>query len=139
MRKLILVCIGFFFLGLAQAQQPDSQYLRKHYLRIYNQALAYNDVNAAITALHGYLAEDNSLAYKDTLSVLYFSTRQFYSALLLSEEVYKKVPGNIQAMARAAECYDELGDAKTAIGLYEQVCPKLKNPYYIVDIYIFLW
>jgi hypothetical protein len=34
-------------------------------------------------------------------------------------------------MARAAECYDELGDPKTAVGLYEQVVPKTRNPYHI--------
>jgi len=37
-------------------------------------------------------------------------------------------------MARAAECYDELGDPKTAVGLYEQVVPKTKNPYHIYKL-----
>ncbi|MBL0335078.1 MAG: hypothetical protein IPP73_07105 [Chitinophagaceae bacterium] len=129
-KRFLLVLSGIIFMTQLQAQQEDGQYLKKHYLRMYNQALVYNDVNAAIGALHGYLAEDNSIAYKDTLSVLYFTTRQFYSSLLLAEEVYKSAPDNIVAMARAAECYDELGEAKTAIGLYEQVCPKIKNPYY---------
>ena len=42
----------------------------------------------------------------------------------------------MNAMARAAECYDELGDPKTATGLYEQVVPKTKNPYHIYKLAI---
>ena len=48
----------------------DTALLKKHYLKIYSQAIAYNDVNAAINGLYGYLAVDNSLKYKDTLSML---------------------------------------------------------------------
>ena len=66
--------------------------------------------------------------------MLYFSTKAYVSALILAEEVYKKVPGNTDAMARAAECYDELGDPKTAVGLFEQVVPKTKNPYHIYKL-----
>ncbi len=113
------------------ATAQDSAAMKKHYLKIYNQALAYNDVNAAINALHGYIATDNNLIYKDTLSMLYFTTKNYYSSLLLGEEVYKAMPANLEAMARTAEAYDELGDPKTAVSLFEQVVPKTKNPYQI--------
>jgi tetratricopeptide (TPR) repeat protein len=66
--------------------------------------------------------------------MLYFSAKSYVSALLLAEEVYKSVPSNTIAMARAAECYDELGDPKTAVGLYEQVVPKTKNPYHFYKL-----
>ena len=110
----LLICLLIF----SGAKAQDSATLRKHYLKVYNQALAYNDANAAINALHGLLATDNSMNYKDTLSMLYFNTKSYYSALLLSEEVYKAVPANVDAMARAAECYDELGDPKTSVSLF---------------------
>ena len=103
-------------------------------MKMYNQALAYNDIGAAINSLHGYLACENSLIYKDTLSMLYFSAKSYISSLILAEEVYKAVPANVDAMARAAECYDELGDPKTAVSLYEQVVPKTKNPYHIYKL-----
>lgn len=118
----------------AGASAQDSAAMKKHYLKVYNQALSYNDVNAAINALHGYLAVDNSLIYKDTLSMLYFTTKNYYSSLILGEEVYKAVPSNVEAMARTAEAYDELGDPKTAVSLYEQVVPKTKNPYHIYKL-----
>lgn len=123
------------FLCLANAgSAQDTEVLKKHYLKVYSQALTYNDVNAAINSLHGYLAVDNSLSYKDTLSMLYFTTKSYYSALLLAEEVYKADANNMLAMARAAECYDLLGDPKTATGLFEQVVPKTKNPYHIYKL-----
>ena len=131
MKKLILLlfCYTIIFSGVS-AQTSDSSALKAHYLKVYDQALVYNDVNAAINALHGYIAIDNNLLYKDTMSMLYFSIKLYYSALILSEEVYKKILANIDAMARAAECYDELGDSKTSVSLFEQVCPKTKNVYH---------
>ena len=132
MKKWIPVLFGVMIVSGAAAQ--DSMALRKHYLKVYKQALTYNDANAAINALHGYIAADNSTAYKDTLSMLYFNVKSYYSSLLLAEEVYKATPENVIAMARAAECYDELGDPKTATGLYEQVVPKTKNPYHIYKL-----
>lgn len=128
MKKFLSAAAGLLLTIVVQAQ--DASALKNHYLKIYNQAIAYNDVNAAINGLYGYLAIDNNLNYKDTLSMLYFTTKSYYSSLVLAEEVYKSDAGNTQAMARAAESYDELGDPKTAIALFEQVAPKTKNPYH---------
>jgi tetratricopeptide (TPR) repeat protein len=131
MRRIISIIILF---GILNARGQDNATLRNHYLKVYSQAIAYNDVNAAINALQGYIATDDNMNYKDTLSMLYFSSKSYISSLLLAEEVYKAVPANLEAMARAAECYDELGDPKTAVGLYEQVVPKTKNPYHIYKL-----
>jgi tetratricopeptide (TPR) repeat protein len=128
MKKLIPVLFGLLIVSGAVAQ--DNATLQKHYLKVYKQALAYNDANAAINALQNYIVTDNNLSYKDTLAMLYFNVKSYYSSLLLSEEVYKAAPENVIAMARAAECYDELGDPKTATELYEKVVPKTKNPYH---------
>ena len=129
MKKLLL---GFSCLAaVSSAQAQDSAAMKNHYLKIYYQAINYSDLNTAINALHGYIAVDNGLIYKDTLSMLYFNAKSYVSSLLLAEEVYKAIPTNVDAMARAAECYDELGDPKTAVGLYEQVVPKTKSPYHI--------
>lgn len=121
----------FCLLAVTAASAQDNESMKKHYLKMYVQAINYNDINAAINSLHGYIAVDNSLAYKDTLSILYFNAKSYVSSLLLAEEVYKAAPANIEAMARAAECYDELGDPKTSVGLYEQVVPKTKSAYHI--------
>lgn len=129
MKKILpfLFCLGF----VTGLKAQDNEAMKKHYLKMYNQAATYNDILAGINALHGYLAIDDNIVYKDTLSMLYFSNKNYYSALLASEEVSKAMPSNLEAMARTAECYDELGDPKTAVSLYEQVWPKTKNPYHI--------
>lgn len=129
MKKLIPVFLGVMLFSGVAAQ--DNMALRNHYLKVYKQALSYNDVNTAINALQNYVAVDNNLSYKDTLAMLYYNVKSYYSSLLLSEEVYKAAPENVIAMARTAECYDELGDPKTAIDLYEKVVPVTKNPYHI--------
>ena len=126
----------FFILIVSGSAAQDSVSLRKHYLKVYRQALSYTDANAAINALQNYIAMDNSKACKNTLSMLYCNIKSFYSSLLLSEEVYKADPENIYAMERAAECYDELGDPKTAVSLFEIVAPKTKNPYHIYKLAI---
>ncbi|MBS1759947.1 MAG: tetratricopeptide repeat protein [Bacteroidetes bacterium] len=128
MKKSVLLIIFFSSTILLHAQDGDQ--LKKHYLKTYTQSLSYNDVNSAIGALQGYLAIDKAYNYLDTLSMLYFSVKNYYSALLTSEEVYKADAKNLEAMARTAECYDELGDPKTATGLFEQVVPKIRNPFY---------
>lgn len=132
MKKMFTVTLLLMTVLASRAQ--DTEAMKSHYLKIYSQAITYNDVNAAINGLYGYLAIDNSMKYKDTLSMLYFTTKSYYSSLLLAEEVYKADAGNLLAMARAAECYDELGDPKTATSLYEQVVPKTKNPYHIYKL-----
>jgi len=133
MKKLLPILLCMLTTSVLYSQDNDG--LKKHYLKMYNQAINYNDINAAINALHGYIAEDNnSMSYKDTLSMLYFTAKSYISSLILAEEVYKAIPANTDAMARAAECYDELGDPKTAVGLWEQIVPKTKNPYHIYKL-----
>lgn len=115
--------------SLCRAQ--DNSSLKTHYLKVYTQALQYNDVDVAIQAMHGYIAIDSNVNYKDTLSYLYFINKNYYSSLMLSEEVIKRDPKNVLALARAAECYQLLGDSKTSVNYFERVVPATKNPYHI--------
>ena len=70
--KTLLAVACLFLTSLTQAQSPMDS-LKKHYVKMYNQALQYNDVNTAINALQGYIAIENNTSYKDTLSMLYLS------------------------------------------------------------------
>ncbi len=132
MKRFLLPSVLCFLFSQSYAQ--DSVSMKKHYLQTYENAIRYNDISVAIHALHGYIAIDSSVQYKDTLSILYFNAKSYVSSLLLAEEVYKAQTSNVEAMARAAECYDELGDPKTSVGLYEQVVPKTKNPYHLYKL-----
>jgi len=132
MKKMGSFLVGLLAVSAVGAQ--DNTAMKKHYLGVYTQGLRYNDPATAIGGLQGYIAIDSNIVYKDTLAMLYYGVKNYYSSLLLSEEVYKAQPSNAEAMARAAECYDQLGDPKTAVGLYEQVVPKTKNPYHIYKL-----
>ena len=55
MRK-ILILSYCSLISVSLNAQPGMDSLKKHYVRIYNQAVRYNDVNTAINSLHGYLA-----------------------------------------------------------------------------------
>jgi tetratricopeptide (TPR) repeat protein len=134
MKKTVPFLALLFMSAVAVAQPASMDSLKKHYLKVYNQAVLYNDVNTAVSALHGFIAIDNNATYKDTLSMLYFSTGAYYSSLALAQEVYKAMPNNTLALARSAECYQNLGDAKSAIEAYEKVCPVLKEPYYYYQL-----
>lgn len=127
----------FIFLSLAiltneSFGQTDN--LKSHYLKVFRNAMNYNDPDAAIHALHGYIAIDSNVAYKDTLSLLYFVRKSYYSSLLLAEEVTKTDKSNVEAYARAAECYQQLGDFKTAVNYFEQVSAATKNPYHFYQL-----
>lgn len=131
MKRIVPILTCFLLCGVAHAQMDS---LKKHYLKVYNQAVQYNDVNAAVGALHGYLAIDNNVAYKDTLSMLYFSTGSYYSSLLLAQEVHQAVPSNMMALARSAECFQNLGESKKAVDAYEKVTQTVKEPYYFYQL-----
>ncbi len=132
MKRIVSFFVFVLIVGAASGQTADS--LKKHYLKVYSQAVRYNDVNTAIGALNGYIAVDNNIAFKDTLSMLYFSTGAYFSSLVLADEVYQAAPSNMEALARTGECYQHLGDAKKAIDAYEKVCPVLKEPYYYYQL-----
>jgi tetratricopeptide (TPR) repeat protein len=133
MKKIIYLAVITSFSINATSQNAFTDSLKKHYINVYHQSFRYNDAKTAISALNGYIAMSNNeqvLPYKDTLSMLYFANKEFYSALLLSQEVVKQDPGNVNALARSGECFQTLGDAKSAVAALEQVCQKIKNPYY---------
>jgi tetratricopeptide (TPR) repeat protein len=137
MRKLLLLLTCTLAIHISEAQIAVGDSIKKHYEKTYLQALEYNDVNVAINSLQNIIAEthgSNEIILKDTLAMLYFATKAYYSSLVLSKEVIQANPSNLNAQARAAECYQNLGDIKSAITGYEQVAPALKNPYYYYQL-----
>lgn len=137
MKKALLVFGAVILFSLSNAQNSIKDSLKAHYERTYQQALQYNDINVAINALQNILAEtnDNSVfLIKDTLSMLYFASKSYYSSLMLSKEVHQANPSNVNALARSAECFQNLGEIKSALEDYEKVAPVLKNPYYYYQL-----
>ncbi|MFN9711253.1 MAG: tetratricopeptide repeat protein [Bacteroidota bacterium] len=132
MFKKIILTAFFYCLSFYLFAQKDS--LLNHHLKVYRNALKYNDPTMAMSALHGVIAIDSNSVYKDTLSMLYFARKSYYSALVLAEEVVRKDQSKLEAFGRAAECYQMLGEFKTAIQYYEQISAITKNPYYYYQL-----
>jgi len=137
MKKICLFLAGAIVMNTSQAQLSVKDSLREHYQKTYQQGLQYNDINVAINSLQNIIAETtgkNEMLLKDTLAMLYFASKSYYSSLLLSKEVYQANPNNVNARARAGECNQNLGEIKSAIEDYEKVTPILKNPYYYYQL-----
>jgi tetratricopeptide (TPR) repeat protein len=106
-----------------QAQNPNKQ----HFLNVYKRAIKYNDIRTAISSIQNYLAIDDEIRYKDTLGTLYLLAADYYSSLLISKEVLDVEKTNLSALERVAECYNQLGDLKSAVEHYEKLAVATKN------------
>jgi tetratricopeptide (TPR) repeat protein len=130
--KITLMALGFLAALHAGAQTPAPN--KQHYLDVYKRAIKYNDGRTAIVALNSYLALGEDAAYKDTLSLLYYLSGDYYPSLLLSQEIFEASPKNEGALERIANCYTQLGDVKSAVENYEKLCPMTKNPYHYYQL-----
>lgn len=136
MNKHIFLLFGIV-ISISAKAQTETINLKAHYQKTYQQALQYNDLNVAINSLQNIIAEtgaSESIPLKDTLGMLYFASKVYYSSLILSKEVYEADASNINALARAAECNQYLGETKNAIADYEKVILVDKNPYYFYQL-----
>jgi tetratricopeptide (TPR) repeat protein len=134
MKKILILAVCFYCSSTLYAQQSTPS--KSHYLTMYQRALKLNDSRTAIIALNGYLAIDEDVAYKDTLSILYYLNAEYYSCLLLSKEIYDADKKNIAALERIAASYTQLGDVKTGTDQYEVLSGATKSPYHFYKLAI---
>lgn len=137
MKKVLSVAFTLVVAHTCFSQTSISESLKKHYLNTYEQAVKYNDLGLAITSLNNAIVEmpDNqAIAYKDTLSMLYFSRKDYLTCLLMAQEVYKADPTNINALARTGDCYQAAADFKNAAEAFDKVAPVLKSPFYYYQL-----
>ena len=137
MKKVLSVAFVLAAAKFSYSQVSVSDSLKKHYFNTYEHALKYNDLGLAITSLNNLIVEmpaSQAMAYKDTLSMLYFSRKDYLTCLLLAQEVYKANSSNINALARAGDCFQASGDYKNAATAFETVAPALKDPFYYYQL-----
>jgi len=128
MKKLIFawVFIGMGFISFGQSQEkvPGDSIpweIRKQSF-IYNSANMFNDVTMAKMALYNLLAENpGNVALYDTLSLIYYQSRQFASAALVAQQASKINPNDMFAVEVAASSFDQLGVKDKALSNYEKL------------------
>ena len=137
MKKVLSLALIIVIANAAYSQVSVGDSLKKHYMNTYEQALKYNDLPLAINSLNNAIVEmpaTQSLVYKDTLSMLYFSNKAYLQSFVLAQEVYKADPNNINALARMGDCYQAGADYKNAAAAFEKVAPALKSPFYYYQL-----
>ncbi len=113
------------------SQSPASDAHRK----VYELAVKYNDMAAAVNAVYYILAQNpDDLAWKDTLAGLYFSMQAFAPALQLSSEVLAKQPENRRMLELQAIAFQAVGDAKSSLEMYEKLHKLTRSLYHLYQI-----
>jgi tetratricopeptide (TPR) repeat protein len=129
--KITLIVMTLLYTLQAGAQTAPN---KQHYLDLYKRAIKYNDPRTAITALNGYLTMGEDAAYKDTLALIYYLNGDYYPSFLLTKEIHDADPKNEAALERLANCYNQLGDVKSAVESFEKLVPVTKNPYHYYQL-----
>lgn len=128
----------FTFGATAQVSVGDS--LRKHYFKLYEEALKYDDLGLAIISLNNVLIEMppgiEKMKYKDTLSILYFNNRSYLASYLLAKEVFEADATNYAAIGRMGECQHANQEFEAAIEAYQKAAAGLNSPFYLYQIAI---
>ena len=134
MKRMFLVCMVIFLSvgGFAQTEEkvvsPKENGLYQLRSRAYAAAMRYNDLPTATSALYDMILLDpQDPALMDSLALLYFESRQFTSAVLISNDIVAQDPNNKIALEINAVSFENLGIADKALLSYEALYLKQNN------------
>ncbi|MFY0606839.1 MAG: hypothetical protein JXR10_08990 [Cyclobacteriaceae bacterium] len=118
---LILTISSAAFAQEQQAQDSIPFEVRKQ-AYLYDQAMKYNDINVARTALYNLLILDpTNSTVLDSLAISYLDYNQYASAALVAQDAIAVNPEDLFATEIAAICFENLGVKNRAVGYYEKL------------------
>ena len=132
--KKILIAVLFFLIIVPFASKAQGQYDIRNSTTyrlsrgIYNRAVKYNDYNNAITALYGMCVlepQNDSLLF--TMEYLYYSNRNYFSAIMVANDILMLNPGNMGAQEIKAISLEQVGAKDKALDEYESLYLKNSN------------
>lgn len=95
------------------------------------QALAFGDKTVAANAMHSIiLMEGPKSVYKDSLAYLYFNDRNFISCFLVTNDILKTNPGNLDLLEMNAISLESMGATEKAAEAYQNLFAKTNNNYH---------
>lgn len=95
------------------------------------QALEFGDKTVAANAMYSIiLLEGPKSVYKDSLAYLYFNDRNFISCFLVTNDILKNNPGNLDLLEMNAISLESMGAAEKAIEAYQNLFAKTNNNYH---------
>ncbi|UMB61439.1 hypothetical protein MHL31_04345 [Lutibacter sp. A80] len=94
-------------------------------------ALSYNDKEAAASAMYSIIAlEGEKSTYKDSLAYMYFNDAKYISSFLVTNDILKYKPDNIELLEMNAISVENMGALDKAIEVYTNLLSKTKNNYH---------
>jgi len=115
----------------AQAQQPiDIRQTMVYRMQkgIYQRAVKYSDINAAITALYNICVlepQNDSILY--ALAYIYFDNQRYFSATLTLNDVLLLNPNNERALEMRAVSLEQVGAIDKSLEDYESLYLRENN------------
>ncbi|NEW78703.1 MAG: hypothetical protein GZ086_04595 [Gelidibacter sp.] len=126
--KRIFVIISFLATVSAVAQNVNSVELEQQKLK---QALTYGDKMVAANTMYSIIMlEGPKSVYKDSLAYLYFNDRNFISCFLVTNDILKNNPGNLDLMEMNAISLESMGATEKAVEAYQNLFTKTNNNYH---------
>lgn len=125
--KNIIYILTFIITTSVIAQQGTSIAFEKSKLNI---ARSYNDDGAIKSTLFNIIAlEGPQSTYKDTLAYIYFNKRNYVSCFLVTQDLLKNKPGNLELLEMNAVSLESMGALEKALEAYENIFTKTNNNY----------
>ncbi len=124
---LILVLISFIS-GFSQNKNTEAIQFEKQILK---SAHIINDPSVAINSMYRLIAlEGENSTYKDSLAYIYFEARQNAQSYMMSVEVLKRKPDDVNMIEIQAVSLQSLGAYTKAIEVYKNLFSITKNNYH---------
>ncbi|SFS31612.1 hypothetical protein [Lutibacter maritimus] len=130
--KNLLYIFTFIITVSAIAQTANNLELEKQKLK---QALIYSDKTVAANSMFSIIAlEGPTSTYKDSLAYLYFNERNFVSCFLVTNDLLKNNPENVDILEMNAISLESIGAIEKAIEKYKLLLLKSNNNYHAYKI-----
>jgi tetratricopeptide (TPR) repeat protein len=119
----------------AQEATGKESEIYKRQIKVYQNALKFNDVSVAKNALYNMLAIDPSnSSILDSLAYLYYDYQQYASSLLVARDILAINSNHLPALEIQAVSFEKLGLYDKALSAYESLYLKRNNPYTLYKI-----
>ena len=127
MKKLVYIC-ALILTTTAIAQSSNSLTFEKQKLK---QALAYGDKLVAANSMFSIISlEGPQSTYKDSLAYLYFNARNYVSCFLVTNDILKNKPNNIELLEMQAVSLESMGALEKASESFKTLLTITNNNYH---------
>lgn len=131
---LVLSISALLLFSSCTDEKKQEEKAIEHDKKVYHQAVEYGDVGTAIYAIHSLLARDTSnISYYDTLSMLYFESRNYPQAVQAAQKALTKDPNNQKLMQVMANSYKYMGRGDVALPYFLKLSELSSDPQFAYE------